>query len=146
MALRRFLPQVEVILMVVLGWVEGHHLSDLRGGTVAHLHQLAEDLDGRVALLGVVEPNGGEVLRANVNALTVGLLKVVDLKEITNQGFVGNLFRVVFHFDGLQMPCQARLDLFVTRIVDVSAHKADRRLRHALEALEVILHAPETTR
>ena len=68
--------------MVVLGRVEDHGLPDLRGGMVAHLHQLAEDFYGSVAFLDVVEPNGGKVLRANVYTLAVGLLKVMDFKEI----------------------------------------------------------------
>ena len=79
---------VEVVLMVVLGRVEDHSLSDLRGGMIAHLHQLAEDFDGGVALRGVVKPDGGEVLGADVDALSVGLLEVVDLEEIAHQGFV----------------------------------------------------------
>jgi hypothetical protein len=74
---------VQIVLVVVLGRVEDHGLADLRGGMIAHLHQFAKDFDGRVALRGVVEPNGGKVLRANVDALAVGLLKVVDFKEIT---------------------------------------------------------------
>ena len=79
---------VEVVLMVVLGRVEDHGLPDLCGGMIAHLHQLAEDFDGGVALFSVVKPNGGEVLRADVDALAVDLLEVVDLEEIAHQGFV----------------------------------------------------------
>jgi len=145
MAFRRLAALVEVVLVVVLGRVEDHGLSDLRSGMIAHLHQLAEDLDGGVALPGVVEPDGGEVLRPDVDALAVGLLEVVDLEEIAHQGFIGNLFGVVFHFYGFQMPRGAGLHLLVARIIDLAAHEADRRLRHALEALEVILHAPETS-
>ena len=97
----RFLPLVEIILMVVLGRVEGHDLSDLRDRMIAHLHQFAKDADGGVALFCVVEPNGGEVLRPDIDALSVDLLKVMDLKEIAYQGLVGNLFGVVGDFDGL---------------------------------------------
>ena len=146
MTFRRLAALVEVVLMVVLGRVEDHGLPDLRGGMIAHLHQLAEDLDGCVALPGVVEPDGGEVLRPDVDALAVGLLEVVDLEEIAHQGLVGNLFGVVFHLDSLQMPRQAGLHLFVARIIEFAAHEADGRLRHALEALEVVLHAPEASR
>lgn len=88
MAFRRLAALVEIVLMVIFSRVEDHGLSDLRGGMVTHLHQLAEDLDGGVALLGVVEPNGGEVLRSDVDALAVGLLEVVDLEEIAHQSFV----------------------------------------------------------
>ena len=142
---RRFLPLVEVILMVVLGRVEGHDLPNLRGGMITHLHQFAENADGYVALREVVEPNGRKVLRPDVDALSVGLFKVVDLEELAHQSFVGNLFRVVFHFDGLQMPCGACLDLFVTRVFHVAAHESDDGLRNAFETLEVILHAPKAS-
>ena len=145
MAFRRLLPQVQIVLMVVLGRVEGHDLPDLRDGMIAHLHQLAENLNGGVAFFSVVKPNGGEVLRADVDALAVDLLEVVDFKEIAYQGFVGNLFGVVFHFDGLQMSRATCLDLFVARVLQVATHEADGGLRHALEAFEVILHAPEAT-
>ena len=145
MAFRRLAALVEVVLMIVLGRVEDHDLPDLRGGMVAHLHQLAEDFDGHVALRGVVEPNGGEVLRPDVDALAVGLLEVVDLEEIAHQGFIGDLLGVVFHFDGFQVPRGAGLDLFVARIFKLAAHEADRRLYNALEALEVIFNAPKAT-
>ena len=145
MALGRFTPLVQIVLMVVLGRVEGHGLPNLRGRMIAHLHQFAKDLDGRVALRGVVEPNGGKVLCANVDALAVDLLEVVDFKEIAHQGFVSNLLGVVFHFDGLQVPRRTGLNLFVTRVFHVAAHESDDGLRHALETLEVILHAPEAS-
>ena len=83
-AFRRFAAQVKVVLVIVFGGLEGHDLSDLRGGMIAHLHQLAEDFYGGVALRGVVEPDGGEVLRSDVDALSICLFKVVDFKEITN--------------------------------------------------------------
>ena len=75
---------VQIVLVVILGKVEGHGLADLCGGMIAHLHQFAKDLNGRVALRGVVEPNGGEVLRSDVDSLTVNLLEVVDFKEIAH--------------------------------------------------------------
>ena len=81
---RRFLPLVQVILMVVFGRVEGHHRPNLSDRMIAHLHQFAKNLDGCVALRVVVEPNGREVLRANVDALTVDLFKVMDFKEIAH--------------------------------------------------------------
>ena len=133
MAFRRLTPLVQIVLMIVLGRVEGHGLSNLRGWMIAHLHQFAKNLDGRVALRGVVEPNGGKILRANVDALTIGLFEVVDFEEITHQGFVGNYFRVIFHFDSFQMPCGARLDLFVARVFQVAAHESDDGFCHALE-------------
>ena len=131
--------------MVVLGRVEGHGLTDLCGGMVSHLRQFAKNLDGRVAFRMVVEPNGGKILCADVDALSVGLLKVVDFKEIAHQGFVGNHFGVVFHFDGFQMPGGARFHLFVTWVLDFAAHESDGGFRHAFEPLEVILHAPKAT-
>ena len=145
MAFRRLAALVKVVLMVILGRVEDHGLPDLRGGMIAHLHQLAKDLDGGVALPGVVEPNGGEVLRPDVDALAVGLLEVVDLEEIAHQGFVGNLFGVVSHFNGLQVPRGACLHLLVTRVFDFAAHESDDGLRNAFEPLEVILHAPKAS-
>ena len=72
MALRRLLPLIEIILMVILGRVEGHGGADLGGRMIAHLHQFAEYLDGSVALFGMVEPDGGQILRADVDALSVG--------------------------------------------------------------------------
>ena len=143
MAFRRLAALVEVVLVIVLGRVEGHRRAYLRDGAVTHLHQFAEHTDGGVTLFGIVEPNGGEVLCADVDALTVDLLEVVDLKEIAHQGFVGNKCRVIIHFDGLQMPRGACLDLFVARIFEFASHEADGGLLHAFEALEVILHTPE---
>ena len=131
MTLRRLAALVKVVLMVVLSGVEDHGLSDLRGRMIPHLHQRAKDFYGSVAFLGVVEPNGGKVLRANVYTLAVGLFEVVDLEEIAHQGFVGNLLRVVFHLDGLQMPCGTCLDLLVTRIFKVAAHETDGGLAYA---------------
>ena len=84
MTFRRFLPQVQIILMVIFGRVEGEGLSDLRGGTIAHLHEFAEYAEGGVSLFGIVAPNGGKILCANINALTIGLLEVVDFEEIAH--------------------------------------------------------------
>ena len=84
MALWRLAALVKVVLMVIFGRVEDHSLSDLCGGMITHLHEFAENFDGGVALLGIVEPNGGKILRPDINALTVSLLKVVDFKEITD--------------------------------------------------------------
>ena len=84
MAFWRLAALVKIVLMVVLGRVENHRLSDLRGRMIPHLHQLAEDFDGNVTLLGVVEPNGGKILCANVYTLAVNLLEVVDLEEIAH--------------------------------------------------------------
>ena len=123
--------------MVVLGRVEGHGLTNLCGRMIAHLHQFAENFYGGVAFLSIVEPNGGKILCADVDALSIGLLKVVDFKEIARQGFVGNHFGVVFHFDGFQMP--------LARVFHVAAHETDGGFRHAFEPLEVILHAPKAT-
>ena len=145
MALRCFLPLVQIVLVVVFGGVEGHDGTDLRGGMVAHLHEFAKNLDGRVALREIVEPNGGEVLCADVHALSVGLLKVVDFKEIAHQGLVGNHIGIVFHRYGLQMSRQARLDLLVARVFHVAAHVADGGSFHAFEPLEIVLHAPKAT-
>ena len=75
---------IQIVLVVILGGVERHGLANLRGRMIAHLHQFAKDLNGCVALCGVVAPNGGEVLRADVNALTVNLLKVMDFEEIAH--------------------------------------------------------------
>ena len=125
MAFWRLTALVQIVLVVVLGRVEGHGLTDLRGGMIAHLRQFAKDLNGRVALCDVVEPNGGKILCSNINALAVDLLKVMDFKEIAQQGFVSDQFRVVFHFDGFQMPCGSRFDLFVTRVLQVAAHESD---------------------
>ena len=82
MAFWRFLPQVQIILMIVLGGVEDHSLSDLCSRMIAHLQQFAKDFDGGVAFFGVVEPDGGEILGTDVDALAVGLFEVVDLEEI----------------------------------------------------------------
>ena len=84
MAFWRFLPQVQIILMIVLGGVEDHSLSDLCSRMIAHLHQLAKDFDGGIAFFGVIEPDGRKVLRPDVNALAIGLLEVVDFKEIAH--------------------------------------------------------------
>ena len=145
MAFRCLAALVEIVLVVVFGRVEGHHRADLRDGAVTHLHQLAEDTNGGVTLFSVVEPNGGEVLRPDVDALPVDLLEVMDFKEIAHQGLVGNLLGVVFHLDGLQMSRRACLDLLVARVFEFAAHEADDGLRHAFEAFEVIFHAPEAT-
>ena len=142
---RRLLPLIQIILMIILGRVERHNHSYLRDRMIAHLHQLAKHADGGVALFGVVEPNGGEILRTNVDALAVGLLKVMDLEEIAYQGFVRNLLGVVCDFDGLQMSSGAGLHLFVAWVFHVAAHESDDSLCHAFEALEVILTAPEAT-
>ena len=75
MTFRRFLPQVEIILMVIFGGIEGHGLSDLSGGMIAHLHQFVEHTNGGIALFHVVEPNGGKILCPDVDALSIGLLK-----------------------------------------------------------------------
>ena len=91
---------VEIVLVVVLGGVEDHSLPDLRGGMVAHPHQIAKDFYGCVALLGVVKPNCRKVLRPDVNALAIGLLEVVDLEEIAHQVLIGNHVRIVFHLNG----------------------------------------------
>ena len=145
MAFRRLPTLVQIVLVVVFGRVEGHHRADLRDGAVTHLHQFAENLDGGVALCVVVEPDSGEVLRPDVDALAIDLLKVVDFEEIAHQGFVGNDVGVIFHFDGFQMPSRSGFHLFVTRVFEFAAHESDDGLRHALEALEVILHAPKAT-
>ncbi len=109
--------------MVILGGIKDHGLSNLGGGMIAHLHQFAENFYGGVAFLSIVEPNGGKILCANINALSVGLLKIVDFKEIAHQGFVGNLLGVVFHFDGLQMPSHTRFHLLVTWVTPLSRLK-----------------------
>ena len=145
MTFRRFAQMLQVMLVVILGRVKGHYGTDLRGGMVAHLHQLAENLEGGVALGVVVEPNGGEILCPDVYALAIHLLKVVDFKEIAHQGLVGNLFGVVCHFNGLQMSRRAGFHLFVAWVLDVAAHEADDGLRHAFQFREVILHAPKAT-
>ncbi len=85
MALRGPAEKVKVVLVIIFGRVEDHDLSDLRCGMVSHLHQLAEDFDGSVALGGFIEPNGREVLRADVETLAVRLLKVMDFKEKAHQ-------------------------------------------------------------
>ena len=76
--------------MVILGEIKDHGLSDLCGRMIAHLHQFAENFYGGVAFLSIVEPNGGKVLRSDVDTLAVSLLKVVDFKEIMHSGFIGN--------------------------------------------------------
>ena len=88
MALRRLLPLVEIILMVILGRVEDHSLSDLRCGMITHLHQLAKYFDSDVALLSVVKPDGRQILCADVDALSVDLLEIVDFEEVFDQSFV----------------------------------------------------------
>ena len=80
----RFLPQVQIILVVILGRVEGHHRPNLSDRMIAHLHQFAKNLDGRIAFRGVVEPNGGKVLRTDIDTLAVDLLEIVDLEEIAH--------------------------------------------------------------
>ena len=82
MTLWRLSSQIQIILMIVLSKVEGHGLSDLRGGMITHLYEFAKNLYGNVALFGVFEPNGRKVLCPDVDPLAVGLFKVMDFKEI----------------------------------------------------------------
>ena len=51
---------------------------------ITHLYEFAKDFYGDVALFGVIEPNGRKILRPDVHTLPVGLLKVMDFKEIAN--------------------------------------------------------------
>ena len=118
MALRSFLPLIQIVLVVILGRVEGHHLSDLSGGMIAHLHQFTEDLECDVALRDVIEPDAGEILRPDVDALSVGLLKVMDLEEVFDQGFVRDYGGIVIHANGLQMAREASFYLFIAGIVE----------------------------
>lgn len=145
MALRRLLPLVEIILMIVLGSVKTFYRTDLGRNLVTHPGELVDDFDGDKLLLRVGDPDGRQILRPNVDALPVGLLKVVDLEEITHQRLIGHDTRLIIDFDGLQMPRRPSLHLFVTWILDLAAHEPHRGVNHPLETLEVIFHAPKTS-
>ena len=68
--------------MIVFGRVEGHGFPDLGCRIEAHLDQFAEHVKCRVAFRGVVEPDGRQILRSDVDALSINLFKIMDFKKI----------------------------------------------------------------
>ena len=91
----------------------------------------------------VGDPDGGEVLRSDVDALAVGLFKVVDFEEIAHKGFVGNDLWLIVHLDGLQMARGACFYLFIAWVCEYAAHETHGGVHYAFEAFEVVFDAPE---
>ena len=139
---------VEVLLVVLLGVVEGRGRLDLgRDRLVAGRPQVlvvGGQRHLRGLLLGVVgEVDARAVLGADVVALAHPLGRVVLLEEDLEQVGVGDLLRVEGDHHRLGVAGPAAADLLVGRVRRGPVHVADRGRVDAVEVPEEPLRAPE---
>src|SRR5919108_73496 len=137
---------LEVLLVVVLGLVEGRRRLDLRHDRRAPVRLLARLRAQReLLLLLVVEEDDRAVLVADVPSLAVELRRIVLVPEDVEQLFVSDELRVEGHFDDLGMPGRVRADIFVRRILERATGVTDARPGDAFDLAKRRLDAPEAT-
>src|SRR5262249_17394477 len=138
----------EVLLVVVLGVVEGAGFRDLgrdRAVTRAgeSLLEAVARAERRVAL-GLARPvDGGAVLRADVVPLTHALGRVVAFPEDAEELVVRGLIAMEDGQHDLGVAGAAAACLLVRRVVRDAARIADRCRVHARRLPEEPLRAPE---
>src|SRR5437588_514302 len=107
---------LQVLLMVVFGHPEGGGGYDLGRDRPRELALPAFFRRARQPfLLGVMEENGGAVLRADIWALAIERGGIVIRPEDIEQLVVGDARRVEIHLDSFGMPGLAGADILIGR-------------------------------
>lgn len=132
-----------VHLMIILGWEEFCGRQNLGGDVLTFFLQNSDHFFNSGFFRLVVVKHAAEVLRADIGPLSVLLGKIVDLKEVLDQIFVGNLFRVVGNLCSFEMAGITLLDLLVRRRIYSATHVADNSRYNTFALVEVVLSSPE---
>ena len=115
---------LQILLVVVLGFVEGHGGNNLSCDGLAETVGLFERFFGGAGggfLLWGGEENGGAILAAVIRALTVDLGGIVVLPEHFEQLFVGQLGRVVGDFYCFSVASAVGADFFVGGVAGLAS-------------------------
>src|SRR6185437_2356450 len=138
----------QVLLVIILGVVEGRRIGDLGGGRAAYktrerlLKGITRGL-GAATLLGARGIDRRAVLRADVVALAHALGRVVALPEGLEQRVVADDARIEDDQHGLGMAGEAGADFLIGGVGRVAAGIAHRGGVDAGQAPEAALGAPE---
>src|SRR2546423_10951882 len=133
--------------MIFLRWIKRLGRQDFAHDRFRKLARLAElffRAFGRLLLVVVTVKDRGLITKSDIVELTVGLRRVDVPPENIEQLLIGNLARIVSHFDRLPMFGAMRGDFFVGRVLSASARGADDRFDNSLGVIVRRLHAPKT--